>query len=431
MDGAKLLAQGSLWAATAAPGPECPALEEEVRVDVGIVGGGFTGLSTALHLAEQGVRVALVEAREIGEGASGLNGGQVIPGLKRGREELAARFGADRAERMVALGDGAGERVYDIVRRYGIDCGLERNGWFRAAHSPIAMAYLEKTAKDMAQRGVDAVLVDRAATGRMLGTDQYLGGLHDRRAGAVQPLAYVRGLARAAAGQGAQVFARSPVERVTREGAAWRIASARGAIVAPKVLLATGAYTDRLWPGLARTFVGVQSAQMATAPLSANLRASVLPCRAVVSDTRKLSNYFRIDAEGRLVMGGRGPLGDTPSPSTLAAIARAAERRFPMLGRIEWQHAWCGRIDMTLDEMPRIHQPEPGLWTVLGYNGRGIALATTMGAVMADRMTGGGDPALDFPETPFATVPFHAFRAPGVAGAIAWYKFRDSLGFAA
>lgn len=112
-------------------------------------------------------------------------------------------------------------------------------------------------------------------------------------------------------------------------GAEWRIAGARGAIVAPKVLLATGAYTDRLWPGLARTFVGVQSAQMATAPLSANVRASVLPCRAVVSDTRKLSNYFRIDAEGRLVMGGRGPLGDTPSPSTLAAIARAAERRFP------------------------------------------------------------------------------------------------------
>ena len=431
MDGAALLGRGSLWAATAAPGPECPSLDDEVAVDVGIVGGGFTGLSTALHLAERGVRVAVVEAKEIGEGASGLNGGQVIPGLKRGRDELAARFGGERAERMVALGDGAGERVYEIVRRYGIECGLERNGWFRGAHSPMAMAYLEKTAAEMAGRGVDAVLVDRADTVRMLGTDQYLGGLHDRRAGAVQPLAYVRGLARAAIGQGALVFARSPVERLARDGAGWRIAGVRGAVLAPRVLLATGAYTDRLWPGLAQTFVGVQSAQMATAPLSDNLRASVLPCRAVVSDTRKLSNYFRIDAGGRLVMGGRGPLGDTPSPSTLAAIARAAERRFPMLGRIEWKHAWCGRIDMTLDEMPRIHQPEPGLWTVLGYNGRGVALATTMGAVMADRMTGGGDPALDFPETPFATVPFHAFRGPGVAGAIAWYKFRDSLGFAA
>ena len=145
---------------------------------------------------------------------------------------------------------------------------------------------------------------------------------------------------------------------------------------------------------------------------------------------RDRPNVSRLPTSARLVMGGRGPLGVTPSPSTLAAIARAAERRFPMLGRIEWKHAWCGRIDMTLDEMPRIHQPEPGLWTVLGYNGRGVALATTMGAVMADRMTGGGDPALDFPETPFATVPFHAFRGPGVPGAIAWYQFRDSPGLA-
>ncbi|BBK43287.1 FAD-dependent oxidoreductase [Allostella vacuolata] len=431
MDGAALLAGGSLWAATAAPGPECPSLEGELAVDVAIVGGGFTGLSTALHLAERGVRAAVVEAREIGEGASGLNGGQVIPGLKRGREELAARFGGERAERMVALGDGAGERVYEIVRRYGIECGLERNGWFRGAHSPMAMAYLEKTAKEMAARGVDAVLVSRDETVRMLGTDQYLGGLHDRRAGAIQPLAYVRGLARAAIGQGAQVFARSPVESLAQAAGKWRVATDRGSLVAGQVMLATGAYTDRLWPGLARTFVGVQSAQMATAPLSANLRASVLPCRAVVSDTRKLSNYFRIDAAGRLVMGGRGPLGDTPSPSTLAAIARAAERRFPMLGRIEWKHAWCGRIDMTLDELPRIHRPAPGLWTVLGYNGRGVALATTMGAVMADKMTDGGDPALDFPDTPFATVPFHGLRGPGIAGAIAWYKFRDALGFAA
>ncbi|BBK32954.1 glycine/D-amino acid oxidase-like deaminating enzyme [Stella humosa] len=431
MDGAALLGRGSLWSATATPGPELPALEDAVTADVAIVGGGFTGLSTALHLAERGVRAVVVEAREIGEGASGLNGGQVIPGLKRSREELAQRFGAERAERMVALGDGAAARVYDLIARHGIDCGLERNGWFRGAHSPMAMAYLEKTHKEMAARGIDAVLVDRAGTERMLGTDQYVGGLHDRRAGAIQPLSYVRGLARAAVAQGATIFARSPVTGLKPQDGKWRVTAGRGSVTAGQVLLATGAYTDRLWPGLAQTFIGVQSAQMATDPLSSNLRASILPCRAVVSDTRKLSNYFRVDATGRLVMGGRGPLGDTPSPSTLAAIARAAERRFPMLGKITWKHAWCGRIDMTLDEMPRIHRPAPGLWTVVGYNGRGIALASTMGAVMADKLAGGSDPALDFPDTPLATVPFHAFRGPGVAGAIAWYKFRDALGFAA
>ena len=431
MDGTRLLGRGSLWAATAEPGPECPALEGEATVDVAIVGGGFTGLSTALHLAERGVRVAVLEAREIGEGASGLNGGQVIPGLKRSREELAAKFGADRAERLEALGDGSAARVYDIIGRHRIDCGLERNGWFRAAHSPIALAYLEKLAKGLQARGVDAALISRDEAARMLGTDEYVGGLLDRRAGAIQPLSYVRGLARAALGQGAAIHALTPAERLEPAGRGWRIATPRGSVRAKQVLLATGAYTERLWPGLAQTFVGVQSAQMATDPLSANLRASILPSRAVVSDTRKLSNYFRVDAAGRLLMGGRGPLGDAPSPSTLAAIARAARRRFPMLGDIEWKHAWCGRIDMTLDELPRIHRPAPGLWSVLGYNGRGIALATTMGAVMAEKMTDGRDPVLDYPDTPFATIPFHAFRAPGVAGAIAWYKFRDALGFAA
>ncbi len=431
MDGAALLARGPLWAATAAPGPERRALEGAVAVDVAIVGGGYTGLSAALHLAERGVGVAVVEAREIGEGASGLNGGQVIPGLKRSRDELATRFGGDRADRMLALGDGAAARVYDLIARHGIACGLERNGWFRGAHSPMALAYLDKTATELQGRGVDAVLVSRGDTARMLGTDQYVGGLHDRRAGAIQPLDYVRGLARAAVGQGAEIYARSPAERLEQAGRQWRIATPRGTVTAGQVLLATGAYSDRLWPGLAQTFVGVQSAQMATGPLSANLRASILPSRAVVSDTRKLSNYFRVDGQGRLLMGGRGPLGDAPSPSTLTAIARAARRRFPMLGDIQWQHAWCGRIDMTLDELPRIHRPAPGLWSVLGYNGRGIALATTMGAVMADKLTGAQDPALDYPDTPFATVPFHALRAPGVAGAIAWYKFRDALGFAA
>ncbi|MGE0719510.1 MAG: NAD(P)/FAD-dependent oxidoreductase [Alphaproteobacteria bacterium] len=431
MNGDALLRQGSLWAATAVPGPNCPPLEGEAKADIAVVGAGFTGLSTALHLAERGARVAVLEARAVGEGASGLNGGQVIPGVKRSREELAARFGGEMAEKVVALGDTAAERVYDLIRRHGIDCGLERNGWIRAAHSPMAFAYLEKTAKELKARGADVALLSRDETARMLGTSDYVGGMHDRRAGAIQPLSYVRGLAAAALRAGAAVHAKSPVLRMTRQGAGWRVETERGAVAAEQVVLATGAYTDRLWPGLGRSFVGVQSAQMASAPLSDNLRATILPSRAVVSDTRKLSSYFRIDAEGRLITGGRGPLGDVPSASTLAAIVRTAGRRYPMLGEVDWRHAWCGRIDMTLDEMPHLHRPAPGVWTALGYNGRGIALATSMGAVLAGKLAGGGDPALDFPDTPFSTVPFHSLRGPGVAGAIAWYKFRDALGFAA
>ncbi|MCC7274725.1 MAG: FAD-binding oxidoreductase [Alphaproteobacteria bacterium] len=431
MDGTALLQRGSLWAATAASGPDCPPLDGETRADVAVVGAGFTGLSTAVHLAERGVRVAVLEARGIGEGASGLNGGQIIPGVKRGRAELASRFGDAMADRVVALGDGAAQRVYDLVARHGIRCGLERNGWIRAAHSAMAFAYLEKTARDLEARGADVALLGREEAARLIGTADYVGGMLDRRAGGLQPLSYVRGLAGAALRLGVAVHAGSPVTALAPAAGGWRVGTVHGAVRAEQVVLATGAYTDRLWPGLGRTFIGVQSAQIASAPLSPNLRASIVPSRAMVSDTRKLSSYYRVDGDGRLITGGRGPLGDVPTPSTLGTIARTARRRFPMLGDVEWRHAWCGRIDMTLDEMPRVHRPAAGMWTALGYNGRGVALATAMGAVLAGKIAGADDAAADFPVTPLAPVPFHALRGPGIAGAIAWYKLRDALGFAA
>ena len=195
------------------------------------------------------------------------------------------------------------------------------------------------------------------------------------------------------------------------------------------MVLATGAYSDGLWPGLARSFIGVQSAQIASRPLSENLRAAVMPSRAVLSDTRKLANYYRVDLAGRFIIGGRGPLGDAPEPATLVALQRAACERFPMLADVEWEHAWAGRIDMTLDELPHLCVPAPGVTSLVGFNGRGIALATTLGAVIANRLSGGRDPSLDFPETTLSTVPFHALRAPALRAAVAWYRLRDALGF--
>jgi len=430
MDVAPLLGAGSLWAATAAPAPDLPALEGEIRCDVAVIGGGFTGLSTGLHLAERGVSVAVLEAGPIGDGASGRNGGQVIPGLKKDAAALDGIFGKGWGERLTLLADGAAQRVYDIVARYAIDCGLERNGWVRAAHAERALEDVATLGRQLQDRGQDAVMLSRAEIAAMLGTDIYVGGMHDRRAGAVQPLSYVRGLARAAASAGAKVFQNSPAVSLVAASSGWKVETARGTILAEQVVLATGAYSGRLWPALSRSFVGVQSAQLASAPLSDNLRAVVNPSRAVVSDTRKLANYFRVDATGRLIVGGRGPLSDSPAPATLEAIERAARRWFPELGQVDWRHAWCGRIDITLDSLPRVTRPAPGLWTALGYNGRGVALATTMGAVLANKLSGGDDPLLDWPETPLSTIPFHGLRAPGVAAATAWYRLRDALGFA-
>ncbi len=429
MDSTALMRAGSLWRATASPAPDLPCLDGDLGCDVAVVGGGFTGLSTALHLAERGVSVALLESGEIGEGASGRNGGQVIPGMKKDAAGLDKLFGAGWGARMTDLAEGGAERVYGLIERYGIDCDLERKGWIRAAHAEPAMRDVEAMAQRLQRRGADAVLLTRRETAEMLGTDLYVGGLHDRRAGGLQPLSYAHGLAAAAAARGAKLFPQTPVRKLVGAKPGWRIETERGAVTADRVVLATGAYSGALWPSLARSFVGVQSAVLASAPLPRNLLGAVNPAGTVVSDTRKLANYFRVDSAGRLVVGGRGPLGDSPTPATLEAIDRAARRWFPMLGAIDWKHAWAGRIDITLDSLPRLAKLAPGLWSMLGYNGRGVALATTLGAVVANKVGEGDDPELDWPVSDLATVPFHSLRTPAVAAATVWYRLRDALGY--
>jgi len=421
---------GSLWARKAPSPPDTRRLEGERKADVAIVGGGFLGMSTALHLAEAGASAVVLEAGEIGEGGSGRNGGQVIPGIKKNHKQLTEKFGVDWADKMVALGDGAAARVYKLIDKHKIACDLQRHGWLRAAHAEPALRDVEEMAAELQGRGQDVEVLSRDEITRRSGTPVYAGGMHDKRAAGINPLAYVRGLAEAAIRAGAAVHTRSGAVKLERSGKSWRVATRSGAVLAEHVVLATGAYTDALWPGLGRSFIGVQSAQIASKPLGENLRAVIMPSRAVLSDTRKLANYYRVDPEGRLIMGGRGPLGDSPEPATLAALERSARERFPMLGEVEWEHAWAGRIDMTLDQMPHLCVLAPGLTSFLGLNGRGIALTTTFGAVLANRLTGGRDVALHWPESRLATVPFHALRAPALRAAVAWYRLRDALGYA-
>ena len=420
---------GSLWSRTAPPSPSCPPLAGDARADVAIVGGGFLGVSAALHLAQSGATVVLLDAGDIGAGGSGRNGGQVIPGIKKTRPVLATKFGGEWADRLAALGDGTAARVCRLIETHDIACDLDRRGWIRAAHAAPAMRDVEALAEELRGRGQDVELLSRDEIAARSGTLVYVGGMHDKRAAGINPLAYVRGLAAAAQRFGAHVHANSPARRLSRTATGWRVESDQGAVQADQVVLATGAYSDGLWPGLARSFIGVQSAQIASRPLSENLRAAVMPSRAVLSDTRKLANYYRVDLAGRFIIGGRGPLGDAPEPATLVALQRAACERFPMLADVEWEHAWAGRIDMTLDELPHLCVPAPGVTSLVGFNGRGIALATTLGAVIANRLSGGRDPSLDFPETSLSTVPFHALRAPALRAAVAWYRLRDALGF--
>ncbi len=419
---------GSLWEASAPPDPAEGPLSGEHKADVCVIGAGFTGLSAALHLAASGVSVVALDGGGSGFGASGRNGGQILPGLKWDPDELIARYGPERGERIAAFAGSAPDLVYRLIDEHGIECGLRRNcGWLNAAVDDAAFALQASRAEQWARRGAPVRAVERDETRALLGTGRYRGALLDERAGAINPLAYVRGLAGAAQRHGAHVHRASLVRSLKRVDGRWRAETERGAIVADQVLLCTNAYTDRLWPGLAQEVVPIHSLQVATRPLPEKVRATILPRGHVVSDTQRILLYFRLDDEGRFLMGGRGSLGETNRESRYRFIEDAARHLFPALGAPAWEFRWAGKVALTSDHMPRVHELVPGLRACLGYNGRGVALATAMGKVLADWTRSGNATTVPLPPTPLQVLPFHRYRRPVLEVITAYYRLRDRM----
>ena len=417
----------SAWTVAAEPVPETRPLEGDRRADVVVVGAGYTGLSAALHLAERGAEVVVLDAAEPGWGASGRNGGQVIPGLKHDPDELERRFGEETGRRMWQTAGTAADFVFDLIARHKIACHAERCGWIAAAPHAAALESLRSRTEQWQRRGAPVELLEAGGIAELTGTTAYVGGMLDRRAGALQPLAFVRGLARAALRAGATVHARSAAGRLDATRAGWRVETPAGSVVATTVILATNAYTDDLWPGLRRTVLPVQSYQVATRPLPAEVRRHVLPGGQVVSDLRRILFYFRLDPEGRLLMGGRGPLDDRGDPALFARLEAVARRLFPRIGAPAWEHRWSGRVALTADHLPHLHEPRPGVLIGLGYNGRGIAMATIMGKVLADRALGASPAEIGWPPTPIAPIPLHGWRLPAMALVVHCKRFQDWL----
>ncbi len=415
----------SLWAATAIAAPGTAPLAGERRADAVVVGGGFTGLSAALHLAEAGADTVLLEAAEPGWGASGRNGGQVIPGFKLDPDELVARYGAERGERLAMFAGGVADLVFDLAARHGIDCQAARSGWIQAVHAPSRMALAERRVAQWRRRGFQADLVDAAQIAELTGTGRYAGGLIDRRGGTLNPLSFARGLAGAAIRAGAAVHGQSPATAIRRDGARWRVTTPGGAVLADQVLLATNAYTDDLWPGLKQSVIPVFSYQVATRPLGDIPRRAILAGGMPVSDTRRLLLYFRLDGQGRLVVGGRGRFRQTEEPAFYRNVVDGLGWLYPELGPVEIEHYWAGQVALTLDHVPHLNELAPGLHAMIGYNGRGVAMATACGRMMAGRMRGAALDDLPLPATPLRPIPFHGLRQPALALAIHWKRLLD------
>ncbi len=419
---------GSLWADTANPAPPRPALTGTVAADCVVIGGGFTGLSAALHLAEAGQDVVLLEAETPGWGASGRNGGQVNPGLKDGPVALARRFGADLGGRMARLSGGGGDLVFGLIEKHGIACDAARVGWIRAAHTRKALAELRAVAAEWRALGDAVDDLDADDMERLLGGPGYVGGVIDRRGGNLHPLNYALGLADAAELAGARLHGDSRVQTITPEADRVMVTTTMGCVVARRALICTNAYTGSLADPLGRAVVPVTSVQVATAPLSGNVAASILPGGHAPSDTRRLLIYFRKDAQGRFIIGGRGAMADRDVRARQQALRDAACQLYPHLKGAIWTHAWGGNVALTRDHLPGLHLVAPNVMAGLGYNGRGVGMATVMGTVLARWASGAAPDTLDFPITPVRAIPFHCFRQFGIGSTVAAYRMLDRLG---
>ena len=420
----------SLWAATAAPAASLTPLSGDLISDVVVIGAGYTGLSCALHLARKGFKVALLEAFEPGWGASGRNGGQIIAGLKHNPDKLEALFGSKLGGAITKEYGAGAALVFSLIDRYSIECDDRRSGWIQAAHGPRPMQDLVSPRfTQWKARGVDARLLDGTQVAELVGSraESYCGGWLDPRGGVLQPLSYARGLARAALSEGVSIYSQSPAESLRRDNGIWEVRSAGGSMRARDVVLATNAYTGDLWEGLRRSVIPVTSFQIATAPLAPSVRDTILPGGQGVTDTRRLLLYFRLDRDGRLVMGGRSPVEDEPTFGDAAPLREALARIFPQAAGTPLEYVWSGKVAITKDGMPHVHRLAPGLHAALGFNGRGVAASTVTGKILADLVAAPDSRDLPFPVTVPDRYAFHGLRKVGIFALSHYYRLLDRL----
>lgn len=397
------------WLATAPAFTEGAQGPVAGKVDVAVVGGGFTGLSAALALAERGASVAVLEAgRVIGE-ASGRNGGHCNNGTSHDYGGLVATFGRERAFALYRAFDNAVDTVEALVAREGIDCDFQRRGKIKLAAKPAHFAKLEQSAAMM--RGdvePDITVVPPSQMRSEIGSDGFYGGIVLPRSAHMHMGRFGVGLASAAARRGATIYENAAVTYLQRlSGGAHRVVTARGEIEAGQVLLATGASRSGPFAWLRRRIVPVGSFVTATEPLPVELAASIMPARRTATTTMNIGNYFRLTTDNRLIFGGRArfALSSPQSDMKSGAILQARMLElFPQLRGVRIDYCWGGLVDMTADRLPRAGERD-GLFYAMGYSGHGTQMSVHMGRIMARVM--GGEPAAN---------PFRDFDWPAVPG---------------
>jgi glycine/D-amino acid oxidase-like deaminating enzyme len=377
------------------------------RVDVAIVGAGFTGLSAARTLAKRGAKVAVLETNTIGWGASSRNGGMVLTGMKLGVETLAGRYGMDATRRMYAASLASIDVVEQIISEEKIDCNFSRCGHLEVAckqsHFDTYARSVEVIAREFNHQ---LRIVEKNDLRSEIGSDIYYGGVVDEVSAGLNPARYVAGLGRAALNAGAYVFENARLGRIERAsrnaGSGFQLVTSRGPMFAKDVFIATSGYTSKTTPALQKKIVPIGSFIIATKRLPEALAHELSPCNRMIFDSKHYLYYYRLTPDNRMLFGGRAAF----FPETSSTIRRSAEilRRgmigvYPQLRDVGVEYAWGGTLDFCFDTMPHAGCMD-GMYYAVGYAGHGVAMATYLGAKIAEQISGGPE------ENPYAKVPF-------------------------
>ncbi|GLU31166.1 FAD-binding oxidoreductase [Trinickia caryophylli] len=418
----------SYWLDTAPALPFDAAAPVEGRVDVAIVGGGFTGLSAAQALARRGASVAVLDAGRIGGGASGRNGGQVNTGVAQDFGALVAQLGLERARRCYLAYEAAVDTVERLVQEESIDCDYLASGKLKLASKPRHFEHLAATA-ELIRREVDPniELIDPARIRDEVGSDRFHGGLLQRHGGQMHMGKFAVGLAAAAQRHGAVFHEHAPVSAIEKLGTrGYRLSSPRGALEAERVLIATGPSRHGPFGWFRRRLAPIGSFIVVTEPLGHSVVARLFPGRRAYTTTRLMHNYFRVTADSRLVFGGRARFTASERPSDAKSgriLQHALAELFPELAHARIDYCWGGLVDMTADRLPRAGQHD-GLYFSMGYSGHGTQMSTHMGQVMADVIAGREDanPWRDFA---WPAIPGHTGKPWFLPIVGAYYRIKD------
>jgi gamma-glutamylputrescine oxidase len=419
----------SWYAASTPPQPPRPALQGDVDTDICVIGGGIAGCSTALHLAERGYRVVLLEAHRVGWGASGRSGAQAIPGIACGQHKLQALVGDADARRIWDVSVEGLRLQRELIARHGIDCDL-RTGQMHVAIKPRQERELrEEVATLHGEYGYDSIrMVEREELRAILASDRYIAGNYDSAGGHLHPLKYTQGLAAAAERAGVRIFEDSRALAYARVAGALEVTTATGRVRCRSLALCGNAWLGPFAPALSRKIMGVGTYIVATQPLGAERAASLIRNDAAVTDINWVIDYFRRSADHRLLFGGRVSYSGLDPLGTRRATRARMLAVFPQLADADIEHAWGGYVDITMNRAPHFGRLEPDVYFLQGFSGHGIALTGVAGKLLADAIGGTAERFDLFERIPHRDFPGGAaLRRPALVLAMLWYRMRDLL----